>query len=85
MRNGNNLISRRRTPVLRLIVTSGLIAITNIALGGALPLWPLTTAHAGKSFAGQTGQAAGSGTTLTYIPGSSVKLQQINGNCDWVA
>src|SRR5580704_14865984 len=31
-------------------------------------------------------QSTGAGTpTITYIPGSSVKLYQINGDCDWVA
>src|SRR5580704_10902869 len=30
-----------------------------------------------------TGQSTG-GASLTYIPGSSVKLYQINADCDWV-
>ena len=33
--------------------------------------------------AGQAPAAEG-GTTLTYVPGSSVKLYQVNGDCDWV-
>jgi hypothetical protein len=85
MLNNAALIARRKRSIIRSIVTSGLIAITNIAIGGLVSLGPVTRAHAGKGFARPAGEAASSGTTLTYIVGSSVKLQQINGDCDWVA
>src|SRR6185503_14490613 len=28
-------------------------------------------------------QSTSNGTTLTYIPGSTVKLEQVIGDCDW--
>ena len=85
MLNKFGVIARRRRSIIRSIVTSGLIVITNIAIGGLLSLGPATRAHAGKMFARQVDQQDTSDTTLTYIPGSSVKVQQINGDCDWVA
>src|SRR5450631_1295637 len=36
-------------------------------------------------FVAGRGNAQSAGTTLTYIPGSSVKLEQIIGDCDWEA
>jgi hypothetical protein len=84
MLNKSGLFAFEGRSIIRSIFTSGLIAITVLALGGPLSLDLLIAAHAWTGFARQSDQAADSGTTLTYVAGSSVKLQQINGDCDWV-
>jgi hypothetical protein len=63
------------------VLASALLVMTNTPFGKSMSRF---RSIASDRAAAQTlDPASGPGTTLTYVAGSSVKVQQIIGDCDW--
>jgi hypothetical protein len=75
------------SPASDLILTVDMKALERrtllLGLGAPLALLLLTVIAPASAAARPTGRGPGSNTTLTYIAGSSVKLEQVIGDCDW--
>src|SRR5215471_1012594 len=80
--NKHRAIYRNRRPVILALLVVGFTALIHTRLSG--PMFRSRAAGATRFVGGQIQEEpAATGTTLTYNSGSSVKVQQIIGDCDW--
>ena len=80
--NKHRAIYRNRRPVILALLVVGFTALINTRLSG--PMFRFRAVGATRFVGDQIQEEpTATGTTLTYNSGSSVKVQQIIGDCDW--
>ena len=95
MNRKNHLLGQKKHPIILGVMATASLAVIIVPFTGSkslaamVPLGTKAAARATVSVVGvqatptSTPTPAPSGTSLSYIPGSSVKLEQIIGDCDW--
>jgi hypothetical protein len=76
-------LGHRLRRILLAALASAVLAMINTPFSTSMSRSPSIPSD--RASAQTLDPASGSGTTLTYTPGSSVKVQQIIGDCDWAA